>query len=77
MSDTAELENKVLGFMRNSEDKYAKHLIVELIDTLRLRDKEIKDLKNAGTKIVYKERERSSWDIEWDANPRDRHLFGK
>ncbi|AAX78607.1 hypothetical protein RB43ORF085w [Escherichia phage RB43] len=31
MSKTKELEQKVLGFMSNSEDRYAKHLIVELI----------------------------------------------
>lgn len=58
MSNTAELENKVMGFMRNSEDKYAKHLIVELIATLRLRDKEIKDLKSEKRVVreVYVER---------------------
>lgn len=46
MSKTKELEQKVLGFMSNSEDRYAKHLIVELITELRRRDKEIKDLKD-------------------------------
>lgn len=45
MSDTKELEQKVMGFMANSDDKYAKHLIVELITELRRRDREINDLK--------------------------------
>lgn len=74
---TKELEQKVMGFMSNSEDRYAKHLIVELITALRRRDKEIEELKNASVQVVYKERERSSWEKEWEANPQDRHLFGK
>lgn len=43
---TKELEHKVKGFMCNSEDRYAKHLIVELITALRRRDKEIAELKS-------------------------------
>lgn len=45
MSKTKELEQKVMGFMSNSEDRYTKHLIVELIAELRRRDREIEDLK--------------------------------
>lgn len=44
--ETKILENKVLGFIRNSSDAYAKHLIGELLDELHHRDKEIRELKN-------------------------------
>lgn len=42
---TKELEHRVKGFMNNSEDRYAKHLIVSLIAELRRCDKEIAELK--------------------------------
>lgn len=68
--ETKELEQKVLGFMRNSEDKYAKHLITELLDTLRERDKEIERWKREKVQVVYKERPNNDFETQFS------NLFG-
>lgn len=77
MIQLKDLEHKSLGYLRNSTDKYGVALVTALLEEIKLRDKEIEELKNASVRVVYKEHERSSWEKEWDANPQDRHLFGK
>lgn len=73
---TKELEQKVMGFMSNSEDRYAKHLIVELITALRRRDKEIEELKMHRFRLSIKSASVVAGK-RMGCKPQDRHLFGK
>lgn len=58
MIQLKDLEHKSLGYLRNSTDKYGVALVTALLEEIKLRDKEIEELKSEKRVVreVYVER---------------------